>query len=284
VDHLLLIKNLIIILLFTYQHKKVSHNIILIITNYITKTTCNIIGITSQIRQIERLWRKADIVNRSITIRNFESYHFSDVSRVDICNLFNFPHTIKCSNDSLIHIVHEHKCLLIQNHTSWSSNPLSYMLPKDVARQPDFDVSKVDCIAGFIHENEGVLPIGVNGDNFRKFDNLSISNYYYKMLPNVRKVLNITTQEFVTLHWRRGDQLESRCPENRNQKRFRTRDVSINCHSVEDFINVTKSLLIKENIKNSSVIVATNEQSQEVLILYNLSSLYFIINLIFSNY
>jgi hypothetical protein len=160
------------------------------------------------------------------------------------------------------------------------------MLPKDVARQPDFDVSQVDCIAGYIHENEGVLPIGVNS-NFRKFDNLSISKYYYKMLPNVREVLNIT-QEFVTLHWRRGDQLESRCPENRNKKRFRTRDVSINCHSVEDFINVTKSLLIKENIKNSSVIVATNEQSQEVLFLYNLSSLFFIINLIllifFSNY
>lgn len=216
--------------------------------------------------QLERLWSKADIVNRSVTIRNFESYHFPDVSRVNICNLFNFPSTIKCTNASLIDIVHKHNCHLIQNHSSWSSNPLSYMLPKNVVRDPYFEVSKVDCIAGFIHESEGVIPLGT--PNFRKFDNLSISAYYYKMLPDVRKVLNISTQDFVAMHWRRGDQLESRCREDRNKKRFGTRDMSINCHSVKDFINVTKSLLIKENIKNSSVVVATNEQSKEVISLF----------------
>ena len=37
-------------------------------------------GITSQVVQIERLWGKAQAMNRSITIRNFECAHFSDVS------------------------------------------------------------------------------------------------------------------------------------------------------------------------------------------------------------
>jgi hypothetical protein len=131
-------------------------------------------------------------------------------------------------------------------------------------------VSKVDCIAGFIHGYEGKVP-GKGVHVLRKFENLSISNYYYNMLPAIRTKLNITTKDFVTLHWRRGDQLEMRCSDKRDMSRFKDQlDLSINCHSVDEFINVTKSLLKRENISTTSadVIVATNEHSQEVIINY----------------
>ena len=163
-------------------------------------------------------------------------------------------------------IITHHDCHLVQNHETWSSHPLSYLLPNNVTRDPNFDVSKVDCIAGFIHDNEGKVP-GKGAHILRKFENLSISNYYYNMLPAIRTILNITTKDFITLHWRRGDQLEIRCSDKRDMSRFKNQlDLSINCHSVDEFIKVTKSLLKRENISTTSadVVVATNEHSQEV--------------------
>lgn len=191
------------------------------------------------------------------------------MNRVNICNLFNFPGTVNCTNDNLSDIVKKHDCHLIQAKETWSSHPLSYMLAENVTRDPNFDVTRVDCIAGFIHENEGKVPIG---KVLPKFDNLSISNIYYIMFPEIRKVLNIPAQEFVTIHWRRGDQLETRCQEHLDRRFKQQRDVSINCHSVEEFIRVTATLLKQENLINkSSVIVATNEQSHEVIFLVHIS-------------
>ena len=173
---------------------------------------------------------------------------------------FNFPETISCTNDSLSDINSKHDCILIQSKKTWSSDPVSYMLPKKVTRDPDFNVSKVDCIAGFFHGNEGKISAEV----IPKFDNLSISNYYYTMFLGIRKVLNVSSKEFVAMHWRRGDQLKSRCSEQREHKRFPDKDLSINCQSVENFINETKLLLKNNNITDLSIIVATNEESDKV--------------------
>jgi len=166
--------------------------------------------------------------------------------------------SVKCTNDSLADIVRKHKCHLVSDTIS---TPSSYMLPNNVTRDSNFEVSKVDCIGGYIHDKDGRVPAG---RVLQKFDNITLSNDYYTMLPMIRKVLNIS-HEFVTMHWRRGDQLQSRCPGSRDKERFKIRDTSINCHSVDDFINITRNLLKKEDISSASVVVATNERSHEVV-------------------
>jgi len=71
----------------------------------------------------------------------------------------------------------------------------------------------------------------------------------------------VAGKSFVTMHWRRGDQLQLRCNKTTTFKHI-IFDTSLNCHSVQEFINVTQALLYRENI-SASVIVSTNEESYE---------------------
>jgi hypothetical protein len=135
------------------------------------------------------------------------------------------------------------------------------MLPYNVTRNPAFIFTEVDCIAGY-YNGEGILPI--KPDTFPKFIDIQVTKKYYDLLAIVFEELGILDNtSYAALHWRRGDQLLFRCSETTNLKLEIFNDTSINCHSVEEFISVTKSLLKRENI-TAPVIVTTNEQSYEV--------------------
>jgi hypothetical protein len=133
-------------------------------------------------------------------------------------------------------------------------------MPKNAARNPKFNFNDVDCIGGF-YIAQGILPYG--NHVIPKFNIFNISKRYYTMLPSLLADLQFSNQSFITLHWRRGDQLTTRC--SAKSKEFITqKDTSVNCHSVKEFIDVTKSLFEREKISNAAVFVATNENSTEV--------------------
>lgn len=224
-------------------------------------------GLTSHIVQIHRLWVKAKAVKRGVQAVCFTSSHYPDAGPVCLCDLFNFPSEITCTRASLTGVNKWHNCILIQKQETWSSHAVDYLLPQNATRNPQFHFTDVDCIAGFFHGSEGILPSGVTIPNpVPKFDVFDISNHYKSMLPNLKNDLQLSNQGFVVMHWRRGDQLQLRCPETTTLSHINKmfNDTSVNCHSVDEFISLTKSLLQRYKIINASVVVATNEQAPEV--------------------
>ena len=113
-------------------------------------------------------------------------------------------------------------------------------------------------IAVFYH-GEGILPKGNHA--FPKLNNIKVNKKYYDLFANIE--MELAGRNFVAMHWRRGDQLQLRCSETTTLKYIMFNDTSVNCHSVQEFINITQALLKKENII-APVIVSTNEQSYEV--------------------
>jgi len=214
-------------------------------------------GLTSHVFQVIRLWGKAQVVHRSIIVTNYTSYHYPDVKYINICDLFILPDSITCTNISNIEIAKRHHCTIIQNKDHWSGKPLVYMLPENTTNNPHFNVTDVDCVAGHMRRIDGTLPKGHQSIPSCK---ISISKYYYDMLPNISKELNISTQNLVVFHWRRGDQLDTRCIQNNNSIHNFARDKSINCHSVEQFIN--KKLIIKR--KNSQYCISANSHKRTI--------------------
>ena len=221
-------------------------------------------GLSSHIIQIEKLWGKAILIRRGIEVVDFYSFHYPDIRSVCICDLFIFPQTITCSHSSYDEVNKKHNCILFEIVETWSSQPSYYKMPQNVQRDPFFHFTDVDCIAGF-YIDQGILPNSTNANLvIPKFNTLTISKHYYMMLPSLLVDLQLNNH-FITLHWRRGDQLQQRCPETTTSLRdIIANDTSVNCHTVEEFINVTKSLFEREKINNVPVLVATNEDSIEV--------------------
>lgn len=237
-----------LILLAIILRSTVSRPIVFIMTHE---------GLSSHVHQVQRLWGKAQTVNRGVELVNFNSYHYDDAGPICLCDIFIFPISVHCTRVQLATVHKNHKCILIQEHETWSSHPSHYLLPQNVKRDSKFSFKDVDCVAGF-YGSEGLLPTTVNKTSFPTFDNLAVSLHYKSMLPALLKDLGLSGQSFVVMHWRRGDQLQYRCPE--LSTHTIAKDLSVNCHSVYDFIKVTKSLLKRENI-TARVFVATNEQS-----------------------
>ena len=243
-------------------------------------------GISSHILQLERLWGKAVLVKRGVQVIDYYSDHYPDRGAISMCDYFTFPKSITCSNASFEEVNKNHTCIFIEIQETWASLPWYYKIPEPVKREPFFNFTDVDCIAGY-YLDQGILPNSINAIHLiPKFNTLTIPKHYHMMLPSLLEDLQFYNHSFVALHWRRGDQLIQRCP--KSLKLF-FNDTSVNCRSVEEFINITLNLIKRENISsNVPVLVATNENSNEVIQLVLLIAftmkLIFILIITISNY
>jgi len=171
---------------FMMSHEGLVSHIVLVERLWTTPRERSIVfmttheGLISHIVQLGRLWGRASSIGRGVEIVNFQSHHYPDIDRVNICNLFTFPSSVTCSNKTLDEVVKSHNCILIQKKESWSSHALNYRLPLNVTRDPNFNFTDVDCIAGYYH-GEGILPKGNQTAVFPKLSNIKIDKKYYDL-------------------------------------------------------------------------------------------------------
>jgi hypothetical protein len=123
----------------------------------------------------------------------------------------------------------------------------------------DFDLEKVGCIAGSVY---GLL--NGNYGPIMKENPLGLAMpvvfqpEYLRLAAAVMRLLKLENETFAAAHWRRGDQVTTRCVVKGHQH-----DYSVNCQSAQKFIATVeeKAGALRKNATRPLLIyVATNTQ------------------------
>ena len=196
-------------------------------------------GLTSRFRQLERMHSNALARNRNLTIIDNHSVHYKDLGRICLCEIFVLPPTIQCSSAPIEKAVAALKCTLppvpfpfLQESQQWLFKPSNFGLKTfdNVDKHSSFTWNSTLCTLAYgfffnISNKSHVIPIRFQPTYVRQFQ---------AALHNLQSSSSIDSESqqrqpplLVVVHWRRGDQ-KDRCK--------RREDVSVNCGSVDEFI------------------------------------------------
>lgn len=212
-------------------------------------------GLCSHIQQLEHVWRAAIVTNRIVYAVSHHSKHYPDVPLVTLCDLINMPPSIKCIVAENTTILRNHKCI----YTGIMHPPARYKWEKLVnITTAQFDFNRVECVAGPINSQVGLYDrtIPIHADFLRM---PVLNQKFYELLPRIRRALGMRSQDYITVHWRRGDQLSIRC------KRL---DNSSNCDDVGTFVRTLDYEIKKyvpETAQSQTTYIATNERNVKTL-------------------
>jgi hypothetical protein len=224
-------------------------------------------GIMANFRQVENLWKIAIAARRSIKVASrFMSDHY-DNSLLNFCQIFAVPETVSCTNDSMEVIAQlAPSCSLINSAkvNVWYNQPSLYGLLNHSVPAANIDFSLVECLAGYVHAKT------ISAKRSPKyFPQHELHENYTRHLPTLLQILTNNRQNStvtVVYHWRRGDQLSTRC--NATRKR-QTPDLSVNCKGVNAFVRAANTALgnVRATAGNRTIIryVATNENNRTAI-------------------
>ena len=213
--------------------------------------------------------KRSKSINKTVIEVPFQSYHFKDVNfrGTSLCEIFVYPEDeVQCScelasvigkSQSLCHIA-----IAPINATLRNTKPEQYFLnSSNSILDSNIDLSKMQCIAGsgyiistmslykdaFKNRHKSYFPI-----HFRPF--------FVELISIIKEIIWVGTDpqtiKYVGVHWRRGDQLNTRCLES---------DKSINCDSVHDFIDYVEKLRASKKAVHLPIYVATNEANRTIM-------------------
>lgn len=222
-------------------------------------------GVASHLKQLEVVWSIAQSVQRSLVILPFraDNNHFPGVGSINICHFFDFWEkngngriNITCANETGPLVVAEKKCILGNNFlghnnmTEWPT-PDVFFLPDDTVPTTSFDWANISCVAGFFIHISCVL--GTHGPPVWSSFSIRISSRYLGILDRLKQFLGLTAsgEEFVVVHWRRGDALQS--------SDMCLKHHTPNCKTTEEFIDHIKT--DSANVHHHLVYIATNERN-----------------------
>jgi hypothetical protein len=218
-------------------------------------------GLIAHLAHLQELWWSAVIVNSSIWMTGYYSGHYRDVDTVVMCDIFLLPKEISC-----IYLDGES---IMSNYTCYQTGSETRHEEEDdgnddgegkvvVQRSQDINFSKISCLYAGFH-----LP----GSEISKRQALVKRNFmsypyftkkYLDMLRIVKDALDLTdTQGYWAVHWRRGDQVPTRCKDGK--------DKSVNCGDEMTFLAHMNRNIEKYRTKGSKIYLATNEQDPDLL-------------------
>jgi hypothetical protein len=220
-------------------------------------------GLASHYYQLKSLWVivKSWPINRGIIDTPFASAHYGD-KLVSVCDIFVLPPEIQCSCSSMKHIGSlQTFCPILFTRKGRSANEKEYGLLSNTSRTTtDIDLEKEGCLAGSMGAIGGTKYANISRSNPMNFSMpVQFQPEFLYLAETVKRLLNISTKPYVTAHWRRGDQLTTRCTATNHQH-----DGSVNCQSVGRFIHAVHAKHIHQQRvagHSSAVYIATNEQN-----------------------
>lgn len=211
-------------------------------------------GLVSQVRRADLVWNIANSVNRLVRMVSFNTGHFG-FKEESLCEIFDMPSNFSCISETKEEIFEKTHCIIAS-----TSKPASYYkgYPIDTECSTTFDYSKVDCVAGAFFTTAGKYP---QYDRIPILMNTKVINEnYLKFLPQLRKLLGVGKNvEYSVVHWRRDDQLKTRC--------FKNIDTSVNCRTPEELAATVNKLGYKNYNRTKTTItyIATDEKRVEQL-------------------
>ena len=224
-------------------------------------------GIMANFRQVENLWKVAIAAGRSIKVASRNMSDHYDNSLLNFCALFTVPASVSCTRKKIKEIGRSlPSCTIINSKkiNVWYNQPSLYGLPRRSVPSTNIDFSIVDCLAGYIHSET------ISAKRSPKyFPQHELNKNYTRHLPTLFQILTNNQQNSTTTvvyHWRRGDQLSSRCNSTRKKQSL---DVSVNCKGVKAFVSAANVAVgpIRTKSENRTIIryVATNENNRTAL-------------------
>ena len=200
-------------------------------------------GIFSQFLQMKIMHYAAQNLNkRTLIIAPIKSYHLPNKT-VILCDLFQLPSTIQCFNNEEMHNWNNY----YKDSRFLNDIKLTIML-----RSPNYgNILEKDELVCF----KGLVPF--LGSLTRRdaalkavdFANppLILHKKYRDQFLIFKSNMGLN-DNYTVIHWRRGDQLSSRCKQGR--------DLSVNCNDASYLIS-----FVHNNVDDKKVYVATNEKN-----------------------
>jgi hypothetical protein len=175
-------------------------------------------------------------------------------------------------HESITELSTREHCVIVCPVESWACSPNSYYLPPETPKVGPVDILKTNCAAGKLQG--GNLRCGDFKSHANNNFDANFKDLYYQIgfRNNIRtkfnhllELMHASGKNYTVIHWRRGDQLETRC---------KNGDHSFNCVDVKEFLHMIDSITRPLMVIQTPIYIATNEMDKEIHRVLNQSSLY----------
>lgn len=241
-------------------------------------------GISSHFFQLQTMYSLSKYYNLTLRLVDYQSNHYGKNEVVRMCDIFTFPSGIICMHTPIDMIIRSLVCTIpIEHYDNAQKNPAeelqkflhTYNIKKgdalyldiknkfswsNISSGNDYN-SKCSLATSFVFQ----LKTPTNDNDFP----IIMTEKYVDMFNMVKTNMfedNRHNYIFIAVHWRRGDQLQSRCKN--------SSDSSVNCEHVSALVlSIKNAIELKQqetNIfggKDILIYVATNEEYKADLIL-----------------
>ena len=247
-------------------------------------------GISSHFFQLQTMYILSQYYNMTLRLPDYRSNHYGKGERIRMCDIFVLPSDIICFDEPPDMVIRSLDCTIPIEHFNDTQQDPSQILRSFLHR---YHIKNSNAQYLNIKErftwNERTLVNGyntkctlANAFEFQLNGPASDDDFpiimTQKYVDMFRIVINNLFEDsrddyvFVAVHWRRGDQLQSRCE---------TSDNSVNCENSKALIqainiaisqkmNDSSTDIFANNKKNIIIYVATNEE--DIMELANLSN------------
>ena len=243
-------------------------------------------GLLSHVYQLQTLWSlsRAIHINKTIVEVPFRSHHFPG-EIVTVCDILQFPSDLVCSCETVQQVGNKQKhCPMLGFDVNWATHANAYgMNNSQTEIGKNVNLLNETCVAGMLYSLQYMprykaimnsktnpparFPFRFNAaylklsEMIRSMDLLPLDVALQTEIPDVDSSTTVKSlrNQFVAVHWRRDDQLYTRCIGKGKIKA----DHSINCGTVEEFVSFVHASLHASSI--SVVYIATNEKNSTAL-------------------
>ena len=216
-------------------------------------------GLVSQFNELRNFWSHVRLERHFYTVLH-RSQHFTRVSWYSMCDIFDLGEAVQCINttaDDVVKAVGPNVCHRKEAPSShkWLNDPMSFNMDKslfsnDVAIVKNFHISRNGsmCVLG----GPATVMDWEMGPTFP----LTFQPKFHEYLHHAKVVLGIqhpathkNIRSYMVVHWRRGDQLKSRCEPSAQHN---VTDRSFNCKTAHELISEIKRVIKSGYLEGSS--------------------------------
>ena len=233
-------------------------------------------GIASRYEGIESMRGLAFSLNKTLVIVNGNCGHYRSLEKnpkghYSLCHVFNFPNSISCLDAPVGVVVQKLACACPRSESwkqqgvrDWTDNIHQYGL-RD---RHEHLVKRIDGISPAMDDAKKISCLVSRGDPFSRYMSQIPVKIQHRFLQAVemaeaRLFRNNSTSTLIVVHWRRKDQMTTRCSSNHGSP---ISDSSINCASTSlEFIQYIRNVTSTAPSNSTAIYIATNEENQKII-------------------
>jgi len=217
-------------------------------------------GFASHMVQYNVIWNWAVAVNRTVITFDFRAPdHYGDSYYISVCDIFVLPESFQClGHEKQKERIRDSDCVFFR-HTrrGFTIDPSIAPVCKNI------NVYNLTCLAAMLFDWDRPDSIHLYPPiKYDLFQNYTFQPFYDRLFHNwIVKSYNMNIDNTVVFHWRRGDQLLTRC------KGMFEPDNSVNCGSPQDFVGAVNktTATLDFGIANPVIYISTNEGNSSAL-------------------